>query len=117
MEDNIIRDKSYRFGLRIVKLSKYLHSKKEYVISNQILRSGTSIGANAYEAKYAQSRADFVAKLSISLKEASETQYWLDILYDSDYLTDTQYQSLKNDLVEIIKLFTSTINTMKTKGL
>ena len=118
MDDNIIRQKSYQFGLRIVKLNRYLQKhSKEYVISNQILRSGTSIGANVYEAKYAQSRADFVSKHSISLKEASETQYWLDILCDSNYITKKQHQSLCNDLVEIIKLLTSTINTVKAKGL
>lgn len=117
MDDNLIRKKSYQFGLRIVKLSKYLQVKKEYIMSNQILRSGTSIGANAYEAKYAQSRADFVSKMSISLKEASETQYWIDILHDSGYINDSQYQSLIFDVVEIIKLLTSAINTTKSNGL
>ena len=118
MDENLIRKKSYKFGLRIVKLNKHLKKEfKEYVMSNQILRAGTSIGANAYEAKYAQSRADFVAKMSISLKEASETQYWLDILYDSEYLSESQYKSLKTDVVEIIKMLTSAINTTRSNGL
>ncbi len=117
MDDNLIRKKSYQFGLRIVKLNKYLQNKKEYVMSNQILRAGTSIGANVYEAKYAQSRADFVSKMSISLKEASETQYWLDILHDSEFISDSQYQSLKDDVIEIIKILTSAINTTRNNGL
>jgi four helix bundle protein len=89
-KENIIRDKSYSFALKIIDTYKFLiHEKKEYVLSKQLLRSGTSIGANVNEALEGQSRADFTHKLAISLKEARETQYWLCLLQDSEYLSDT----------------------------
>lgn len=113
-KDNLIVDKSKNFALRIIKLYKYLCAEKnEYVLSKQLLRSGTSIGANIKEAIRGQSKADFVFKLNISLKEASETEYWIELLYESDYITKTQFESIHTDCVEIIKILTSIINSSK----
>ena len=110
-ENNIIKNKSFKFALRIVKLRQYLNKeKKEYSIADQVLRSGTSIGANVSEAEYAQSRADFASKLSISLKEATETKYWLELLHESDYINEQQFSSIVNDLNIIIGTL---INTLK----
>lgn len=114
MKESVLKDKSYSFALRIVKLYKYIVSeKKEYVLSKQILRAGTSIGANVEEANHAQSKADFIHKLSISQKEAFETDYWLRLLRDSEYLTETQADSLLNDCRELQKLITASIKTAK----
>ena len=108
MKENIIVRKSFAFSVRIVNLSKYLvNQKREYVMSRQICKSGTSIGANVAEAQRAQSTADFVAKLKIALKEASETQYWLQLLYETDYLSEKAFLSLHSDLVEILKILTA----------
>lgn len=105
MKDNIIQRKSYAFALRIVNLYKYLaYEKKEYVLSKQILRSGTSIGANVEEAIGAQSKKDFIAKMSIAHKEARETKYWIRLLIDSNFLTKERTQSLYNDCNEICKI-------------
>ena len=96
---NSIQEKSFRFAVRIVKLCRYLQTeKKEYVLSKQLLRSGTSIGANVSESQQAQSRPDFVSKLSIALKETSETEYWLRLLYATDYLSDRYFESIRGDL-------------------
>jgi four helix bundle protein len=112
--DDVLRYKSYSLALRVVRLYKYLKDEhKEYVLSKQILRSGTSIGALIKEAQYAQSRKDFISKLSISLKEAGETEYWLSLLKDSNYISEEMHQSLELDVVEIIKILTSSINTTK----
>jgi len=109
-----IRDKSFAFAVRIVKLYQYLSDeKKEYILSKQILRSGTSIGALVREAQQAESKADFIHKLSIALKEANETDYWIDLLQETNYLSDPQYQSIKNDIVQLLKLLTSIIKTTK----
>ena len=112
-----VGEKSKSFAIRIVKLYRYLcDEKKEYVLSKQLLRAGTSIGANLAEAECAISRNDFLAKVYIALKETSETQYWLDLLYHTDYLTDTQYQSIYHDAEELRKMLSSTTKTMsKTK--
>ena len=108
MKENIIARKSFAFSVRIVNLSKYLvNQKREYVMSRQICKSGTSIGANVAEAQRAQSTADFVAKLKIALKAASETQYWLQLLYETDYLSEKAFLSLHSDLVEILKILTA----------
>jgi four helix bundle protein len=108
MRDNTILRKSLAFSVRIVNLHKYLTSqKKEYILSRQICKSGTSIGANIAEAQRAQSTADFVSKMKIALKEASETQYWLQLLHETDYLSDKAFDSLHKDLLEIIKILTS----------
>lgn len=94
MRENILRTKSFDFALRIIKLFQYLsEDKKEYVLSKQLLRSGTSIGANIRESEHAQSRADFIHKLSISLKEANETDYWIELLFKSGYLEEKEYKS------------------------
>lgn len=112
--DNVIVDKSKTFALRIIKLYKYLCSdKNEYILSKQLLRSGTSIGANVKEAIRGQSKADFVSKLNISLKEASETEYWLELLHESGYLSDEQFNSIYADCVELLKLLTAIINSSK----
>ena len=117
MRDSLLREKSYNFALRIVKLYKFMASEKsEYVLSKQIIRSGTSIGANIEEGVQAQSKADFVHKLSIALKEASETNYWLRLLRDSDYLTEKQSESLLSDCEELQKLLTASIKTAKNNG-
>ena len=108
MKKNVIQEKSFAFSVRIVKLHKYLTlKKKEYILSNQICKSGTSIGANVAEAQRAQSTADFVAKLKIAMKEANETQYWLNLLHKTDYLSDWEFLSLHSDLVEILKILTA----------
>ena len=114
MKDNILIDKSIDFGARIVKLYRYLvKTKHETVISKQILRSGTSIGANINEAQYGNSKADFIAKLHIALKESAETEYWLHILQKSDYLDDNLSASLLNDCLEIKRILIASINTAK----
>lgn len=114
MNQNTVLEKSMRFAVRIVKLYQHLTAERhEYVLSKQVLRSGTSIGANIKESKYAQSDADFVSKLSIALKEAGKTEYWLELLYHTDYVTTAQYESLNADCIELIKLLTSIIKTKK----
>ena len=114
--DNVVQIKSYAFAVRIIKVFKYLsEQKKEFVLSKQLLRCGTSIGANVRESEHAQSKADFIHKLSISLKEANETEYWLDLLYETNYLTDEEFRNVKNKNIEILKLLTSIINTSKNK--
>ena len=108
MERSIICEKSKAFALKIIALYKYLiNQKKEFVLAKQILRSGTSIGANAREASRGQSKADFYAKLNISLKEADETAYWLELLHESDYLDDDYYKNLYADNEELIKILVS----------
>ena len=112
MKESIIKDKTKSFALRIIKLYKYLtlvSDMKEYVMSKQVLRCGTSIGANVKEALRAQSRADFRAKMNIALKEASETEYWLELLHESDYITEEQFQSIIADNIEIIKILISIV--------
>ncbi|MBQ1999869.1 MAG: four helix bundle protein [Spirochaetales bacterium] len=112
MENNIIVDKSKAFALRIIKLSRYLtDDKKEFVLSNQILKSGTSIGANVKEAIRAQSKPDFYSKMNISLKEASETEYWLELLHESNYITSQEFNSIYSDCEEIIKILVSITKT------
>lgn len=103
------------FAIRIIKLYKYLIDKNEYVLSKQILRSGTSIGANCRESRNAQSRMDFVNKLNIALKEADETAYWLDLLKEGSFIDEHSYESIYKDCDEIIKLLTSIIKTSKSK--
>lgn len=116
VKENVLKEKSYKFALRIVNLYKHLSiEKREYVLSKQILRSGTSVGANITEANQAQSKLDFVHKLSIALKEAVETEYWLCLLRDSDFLTISQAESLIADCSELIRILTSSIKTSKTK--
>ena len=114
MKDNVLVDKSIDFGARIVKLHCYLvKTRHESVLSKQILRSGTSIGANINEAQYGNSRADFIAKLHIALKETAETEYWLRLLEKSEYLEEQQATSLLNDCLEIKRILIASINTAK----
>lgn len=109
---NTSAEKSFEFAVRIVNLYKYLVSQKhEYVLSKQLLRSGTSIGANISEAQRGQSKADFIAKMSIALKEANETYYWLRLLHRTDYLTKTQFASLEKDILELIRLLMAICKT------
>jgi len=113
-KDNVLVDKSFKFAVRIVNLYKYLiNNKKEFVLSKQLLRCGTSIGANIHESQDAQSKLDFISKLSISLKEAKECKYWIKLLRETDYLTNKEANSLLTDLIKLIKLLTSIIKTSK----
>ncbi len=116
--DNVVKEKSFAFAVRVVNLYKYLVSeKKEFVLSKQLLRSGTAIGALIREAEQAESKADFVHKLAIALKEANETEYWLLLLHTTDYLTLKEKESMASDNTELIKLLTSIINTTRARGL
>lgn len=104
----MVRDKSKEFGLRIIGLYKYLtRTQQEYILSKQVLRSGTSIGANIREGFAGQSKLDFLSKLYISYKEAEETAYWLELLHESDYITDAQFESIYTDNKELIRLLVS----------
>ncbi|MFI3294232.1 MAG: four helix bundle protein [Rikenellaceae bacterium] len=115
MKDNIVKHKSFQFAIRIVNLYKYLcESEKEYVLSKQLLRCGTSIGAMIRESEHSESRADFIHKLAIAQKECNETIYWIELLHETKYLKDVEFQSIHNDAEEIIKLLASIIKTTKT---
>ena len=112
--ENIIEKKSFDFAIRIVKLYKFLcNEKNEFVLSKQLLRSGTSIGANVAEAQQAQSKADFISKISIALKEATESKYWLRLLNATDYISDIEIKSILSDCVEIEKILTSISKSSK----
>ncbi|PTB83746.1 four helix bundle protein [Sulfurovum lithotrophicum] len=114
MSKSIIADKSYAFAIRIVKLFKYLKNEhNEYVLSKQLLRSGTAIGALVREAEFAQSKADFINKLSIGLKEANETDYWINLLYDTEYITQAMHQDIQKDVKELIKLLVAIVKSSK----
>ena len=115
MKKNLIQEKSFEFALEIVKLYQQLVGQKEYVISKQLLRSGTSVGAMVRESEHAESKTDFIHKLSIALKEANETEYWLDLLKETNYLSETEYLSLQENIKEILKLLVSIIKTSKQK--
>ena len=112
--DQTVEEKSFLFAVRIVKLSGYLmETKKEFVLSKQLMRAGTSIGANIVEAQQAQSRADFISKLSISLKEACETDYWLRLLNATEFITEKEFTSIAEDCREIMKMLTAIIKSSK----
>ena len=112
--DQTVEQKSFLFAVRIVNLSKHLRqTKKEYTLSKQLLRSGTSIGANIAEAEQAQSKADFISKMSIALKEAVETNYWLRLLQATDHLSETEFSSIYRDCRELEKMLTAIIKTAK----
>jgi len=114
MRENVVKSKSFALALRVVKLSRFLQlDKKEYVLSKQILRSGTAVGALIREAEHAESRADFIHKMSIALKEANETLYWLDLLHQSELIDNTAYQSIFSDSEEVLKLLISIVKTSK----
>ncbi len=112
--EKVLAPKSYQFALRIIGLYKILSSdRKEFILSKQALRSGTAIGALIREAEHAESKADFLHKMSIALKEANETEYWLMLLKDSSYISNTEFESISNDCSELIKLLISTVKTLK----
>ena len=112
MNGNVVEKKSFDFAVRIVNLHKHLSAeKKEFVLSKQLLRSGTSIGANVSEAVRGQSKADFLAKMCIALKEANESHYWIRLLYKTDFLTEQEFNSIENDVVELIKILSSICKT------
>ena len=114
MTDKNIQDKSFLFAVRIVKLCKLLRTeRKEYTLSNQLLKSGTSIGANVSEAQHAQSRADFLSKLNIALKETTETKYWLRLLQATDYLHEVEFESIFADCSELEKILVASVKTVK----
>ena len=116
MEQSVL-NKSFHFAVRIVKLCNYLQEeKKAYVLSKQLLRCGTSIGANIEESQQAQSRADFLSKMSIALKEAVETNYWLRLLHSTDYLSEKEFQSIITDCRELERLLTAIIKSTKQTG-
>lgn len=113
-KENIIKIKSYGFAIRIVNLYKILvEEKKEYILAKQLLRAGTSIGALVRESEHAESKADFIHKLSVALKEANESEYWLDILYDTKFITSQMHKSITKDNKELLKLLTAIIKTSK----
>lgn len=112
--NSVLKPKSEDFALRIVKLSQYLNGNhKEYVMSKQLLRSGTGIGANIAEAHYAQSKPDFITKMTIALKETAETVYWINLLHKAGYLNKKQFQSINNDAEELLRLLISTVKTSR----
>lgn len=113
MKDNLIQNKSFNFALRIIKVYSYLKQQHEFILSKQLLRSGTSIGANIEEAIGAQSKTDFVSKLSIAYKEARESNYWIKLLEKSNYLTSKEALSLTNDVTEILKIIGKIQKTLK----
>lgn len=114
MKENLLKTKSYVFAIRIVKLSQYLQEeKKEFVLSKQILRSGTGVGALLREAEFGQSRADFISKMSIALKEANETEYWLHLLKDPGFMEFNLFDSLNKDCKELIAMLVATVKTSK----
>jgi four helix bundle protein len=114
MKTNPIKEKSFAFALRVVELAKYLEwERKEFVLSRQILRSGTAIGALVREAEHAESKADFIHKMSIALKEANETLYWLELLHQAEYIDEQSFQSIGADSEELIKLLTAIVKTSK----
>lgn len=114
MKENAIKLKSFEFALRIVKLYQYLiEQKKEFVLSKQLLRSGTAIGAMIRESEHAESKSDFIHKLSIALKEANESEYWIELLYKSEFIDEKSFQSIQTDVEELLKLLTAIIKTSK----
>ena len=117
MKENALLDKSKKFALRIIKLYKYLNEhKREHILSKQLLRSGTSIGANLKEAAFAQSRADFQAKLFIAQKECAETEYWLELLHESDYINKSEFDSIYEDCQELMRLLVASTKTIQGKN-
>ncbi len=113
MKENIVKDKTFSFAIRIVNLYKYLVEKKEFVLSKQLLRCGTSVGAMIREGEFAESKKDFIHKMSIAQKEINETIYWLELLNATEYIKTNEFNSLNKDAVEIIKLITAIIKTGK----
>jgi len=116
VKKNIIKEKSFAFALRIVKLNRFLsEEKREFVLSKQLLRSGTAVGALVREAEQAESKADFIHKMAIALKEANETDYWVELLYQAKIIDKTGFESIKPDITELLKLLTSIIKSSKSR--
>lgn len=114
MKENVVKNKSFLFAVRVVKLYQFLcEQKREFVLSKQLLRSGTSVGAMVREAEHAETKNDFKHKMGIAQKEINETIYWLELLKETDYLTQEQFESINADAIEIIKLITSIIKSVK----
>ena len=114
MRENPVREKSFAFALRVVNLAKYLErEEKEFVLSRQVLRSGTAIGALIREAEHAESRADFIHKMNIALKEANETLYWLELLHRGEYIDEQSFKSIRSDSEELIKLLVAIVKSAK----
>jgi four helix bundle protein len=113
MKQSILKDKSLEFAIRVVNFYKYLCKKNEYVISKQLLRSGTAIGALISEGYFAESKADFVHKYAIAQKECNETKYWLELLFRTNFITEAEYESLHKDATELMKMITASIVTIK----
>jgi four helix bundle protein len=117
MKRSILKEKSFKFAVRIVNLFKHLREeKKEFVLSRQVLRSGTSVGAMVREAEHSESKADFIHKMAIAQKEINETIYWLELMCETEYLSNKEFESINNDAVELIKMLTSSIKTAKNSG-
>lgn len=117
MRENIVKNKSLDFALRIIKLYKILvDEKREFVMSKQLLRSGTAVGALIREAEHAESKADFIHKMAISLKEANETEYWIELLFQSEYLDENSYKSIQSESKELLKLLISIVKSSKENG-
>jgi four helix bundle protein len=112
---SIMQDKSYKFAIRIVKLCKQLDENKEFVLSKQLLRSGTAIGALLREAEFAESTADFIHKQKIALKESNETDYWLNLLHDTEYVESKLFESMESDCKEIVAMLVSSVKKLKSK--
>jgi four helix bundle protein len=116
MKESILRKKSLGFAIRIVNLYKYLcDDKKEFVLSKQVLRSGTSVGAMIHEAEHSESKADFIHKMATAQKEINETIYWLILLKETEYISINEFENINTDAIEIIKIITSSIKTAKSK--
>ena len=113
MKENLVMDKAIDFACRIINLHKYLKDKNEHVLSNQIVRSGTSIGANLSEAQHASSKKDFLAKTNIALKECNETKYWLLLLKKTEYISEKEYDSINYDCIELVKILESIVKNIK----
>jgi len=114
MKNSIIKGKSFAFAVRIIRLYQHIsENKKEFILSKQLVRSGTSIGATINEALQESSKQDFINKMNISLKEAQETEYWLRLLYETNYLTEREFKSIYDDSVEIVKMLTSIVKTSR----
>lgn len=118
MKENIIKEKSFNFAVRVVKLYKYLvWEKNEYVLSKQLLRSGTSVWAMTREAEHSESKSDFIHKMAIAQKEINESIYWLELLKETEYLNQKQFEDINNDAIEIIKIITTIIKKTKSNNL
>jgi four helix bundle protein len=115
-KSNIVKDKSFAFALRVIKLYKFLTKNREFVMSKQLLRSGTAVGAIIRESEHAESKADFIHKLAIAQKEANESEYWIELLFQSEYLDSMQYESISNDITEIRKILAAILISSKRKN-